>query len=60
MSRLIATLLAAALFISGALGKTVTGVFKSEVARQQNGQYITKFMFEGKANPRVRMGCANV
>lgn len=47
MSRLIATLLAAALFISGALGKTVTGVFKSEVARQQNGQYITKFMFEG-------------
>uniref|UniRef100_A0A8C6V384 G protein-coupled receptor 180 n=1 Tax=Neogobius melanostomus TaxID=47308 RepID=A0A8C6V384_9GOBI len=53
MSRLFARFLAAALFISDALGKSVTGVFKSEVARQQNGQYITKFMFGGDSGRLV-------
>ncbi|XP_023275944.1 integral membrane protein GPR180 [Seriola lalandi dorsalis] len=47
MSCLLVTLVAAVLFSSGALGKTVTGLFKSEVARQQNGQFITKFMYQG-------------
>ncbi|XP_039998562.1 integral membrane protein GPR180-like [Xiphias gladius] len=47
MSCLLAALVAAALFSSGALGKTLTGLFKSEVARQQNGQFITKFMYQG-------------
>ncbi|XP_054479622.1 integral membrane protein GPR180 [Anoplopoma fimbria] len=32
---------------SEALGKSVTGLFKSEVARQQNGQFITTFMYQG-------------
>ncbi|XP_059183525.1 integral membrane protein GPR180 [Centropristis striata] len=48
MSRLLAALVAAALLSSGAFGKTVTGLFQSEAARQQNGQFITKFMYQGE------------
>uniref|UniRef100_A0A1A8RRM8 G protein-coupled receptor 180 n=1 Tax=Nothobranchius rachovii TaxID=451742 RepID=A0A1A8RRM8_9TELE len=47
MSRLFATLVAAVLLGSEASGKTVTGLFRSEAARQENGQFITKFMFQG-------------
>lgn len=47
MSYLLATLVAAVLLSSEGLGKTVTGLFKSEVARQENGQFITKFMYQG-------------
>ncbi|KAM7365254.1 hypothetical protein PAMP_016198 [Pampus punctatissimus] len=47
MSYVIATLLATILLSSDAFGKTLTGLFKSEVARQQNGQFITKFMYQG-------------
>lgn len=47
MSYLLATFIAVALLTSEAFGKTVTGLFKSEVARQQNGQFITKFMYQG-------------
>ncbi|KAM7375019.1 hypothetical protein PAMA_014215 [Pampus argenteus] len=47
MSYVIATLLATTLLTSDAFGKTLTGLFKSEVARQQNGQFITKFMYQG-------------
>lgn len=48
MSCLLATLVAALLLGSHASAKTVTGLFKSEVARQQSGQFITKFMYQGK------------
>ncbi|CAL8290796.1 unnamed protein product [Lota lota] len=34
-------------FPAGGFGKTVTGLFKSEVAREQNGQFITLFMYQG-------------
>ncbi|XP_072250344.1 integral membrane protein GPR180 [Leuresthes tenuis] len=47
MWRLLATLAAAALLSSEASGKTVSGLFKSEAARQQKGQFITKFMYQG-------------
>ncbi|XP_071371223.1 integral membrane protein GPR180 [Centroberyx affinis] len=47
MSYLIAALVAAVLWSPEAFGKTVTGLFKSEVAREQNGQFITKFMYQG-------------
>lgn len=50
MSYLLATLVAVVLLGSEALGKTVTGLFKSEAARQQNGQFITKFMYQGNVN----------
>ncbi|XP_038853038.1 integral membrane protein GPR180-like [Salvelinus namaycush] len=33
------------LCIPATFGKTVSGVFKSDAAREQNGQYITKFMY---------------
>ncbi|XP_061522528.1 integral membrane protein GPR180 isoform X2 [Phycodurus eques] len=29
-------------------GKTVSGLFKTEVARQHKGQFITKFMYQGE------------
>ncbi|XP_036401867.1 integral membrane protein GPR180-like [Megalops cyprinoides] len=29
-------------------GKTVSGLFKSDAARENNGQYITRFLFHGK------------
>ncbi|KAK7893076.1 hypothetical protein WMY93_022228 [Mugilogobius chulae] len=47
MSRLLARCLCLLLLLSETWGKTVTGVFRSEVARERNGQYITKFMFGG-------------
>lgn len=50
MSYLLATFAAALLLSSGTFGKTVTGTFKSDVARQQNGQFITKFMYQGNVN----------
>ncbi|XP_063323906.1 integral membrane protein GPR180 [Pelmatolapia mariae] len=46
MSYLLATLAAVLLLTSEASGKTVTGLFKSEAARQQKGQFITKFMYQ--------------
>lgn len=53
MSRTFAALLAAALLGAQTLGKTVTGLFKSEVARQQSGQFITTFMYQGNAAANV-------
>lgn len=47
MSCLLVSVIAVILFSSEAFGKTVTGLFRSEVARQQNGQFITKFMYQG-------------
>ncbi|KAM4601598.1 integral membrane protein GPR180 [Polymixia lowei] len=47
MHYLIATVMAILLCTPCAFGKTVTGFFKSEVAREQNGQFITKFMYQG-------------
>ncbi|XP_034029717.1 integral membrane protein GPR180 isoform X2 [Thalassophryne amazonica] len=47
MFYLIATIVAAMLFSSEVFGKTVTGLFKTEAARKQNGQFITKFMYQG-------------
>jgi len=47
MSGSFATLVVAALLGSEALGKSVTGLFGSEAARQQKGQFITKFMYQG-------------
>ncbi|CAG5933086.1 integral membrane protein GPR180 [Menidia menidia] len=47
MRRLAAALLAVLLLGSGASGKTVSGLFKSEAARQQKGQFISKFMYQG-------------
>ncbi|MED6242841.1 hypothetical protein ATANTOWER_010533 [Ataeniobius toweri] len=47
MSRLSATLAAALLISLEASGKTVRGLFRSEAARQENGQFITKFMYQG-------------
>ncbi|KAM4538151.1 integral membrane protein GPR180 [Fundulus diaphanus] len=48
MSRLSAALVAALLLSLEASGKTVSGLFRSEAARQQNGQFITKFMYQGR------------
>lgn len=50
MSLLLAALLTAVLFSPGGHGKTVVGLFKSESARHQNGQFITKFMYQGSVN----------
>lgn len=50
MSHLLATLAAVLLLTSEASGKTVTGLFKSEAARQQKGQFITKFMYQGNVD----------
>lgn len=50
MSYLLATFVAAVLLSSETFGKTVTGTFKSDVARQQNGQFITKFMYQGNVD----------
>lgn len=50
MSQVFATLIAALLFTSESVGKTVTGMFNSELARQQNGQFITTFMYQGNVN----------
>ncbi|KAJ8003836.1 hypothetical protein DPEC_G00152540 [Dallia pectoralis] len=37
----------ACMLCTPAFGKTVSGVFRSDSAREQNGQYITKFMYHG-------------
>lgn len=50
MSQVFASLIAALLFSSETVGKTVTGMFSSELARQQNGQFITTFMYQGNVN----------
>lgn len=47
MSCVLVSVVAVALFSSEAFGKTVTGLFRSEAARQQSGQFITKFMYQG-------------
>ncbi|XP_017285538.1 integral membrane protein GPR180 [Kryptolebias marmoratus] len=49
MSRLSAALAAALLLSLEASGKTLQGLFRTEAARQENGQFITKFMFQGGA-----------
>lgn len=60
MSHLLATLVVAVLLGSKALGKTVTGLFQSEVARQQSGQFITKFMYQGNGNGNVNVNVSDV
>lgn len=50
MSPLLAALLSAVLFSPEGYGKTVAGLFKSESARYQNGQFITRFMYQGSVN----------
>ncbi|XP_064875000.1 integral membrane protein GPR180-like [Oncorhynchus nerka] len=45
MYPLMFTLTAYLLCIPATFGKTVSGVFKSDAAREQNGQYITQFMY---------------
>lgn len=47
MLPLLPSLITAVLLGSEALGKTVTGLFKSETARRQHGQFITGFMYQG-------------
>lgn len=47
MWRLSATLVVALLLSLKASGKSVRGVFRGEAARQENGQFITKFMYQG-------------
>ncbi|KAJ0009478.1 hypothetical protein NQD34_001180 [Periophthalmus magnuspinnatus] len=47
MRRLLALFMCVLRLLPETWGKTVTGVFKSEVARERYGQYITKFMFGG-------------
>ncbi|XP_054653763.1 integral membrane protein GPR180 isoform X3 [Dunckerocampus dactyliophorus] len=49
MSYLLPAVIAAALLASQALGKTVRGLFQSEVARLHKGQFITQFMYRGDA-----------
>lgn len=44
------TLTAFLLCSPATFGKTVSGVFKSDAAREQNGQYITKFMYNGRCS----------
>lgn len=50
MSPLLAALLTAVLFSRQGHGKTVAGLFKSESARHHNGQFITRFMYQGSVN----------
>ncbi|XP_054881021.1 integral membrane protein GPR180 isoform X2 [Poeciliopsis prolifica] len=47
MSRLSATLAVLLLLSLKASGKTVRGAFRSGAAKQENGQFITKFMYQG-------------
>ncbi|XP_027131853.1 integral membrane protein GPR180 [Larimichthys crocea] len=46
MSCAVAAFVAVLLLSSEARGKTVSGLFRSEAARQQKGQFITKFMYQ--------------
>lgn len=57
MSYILATFVAAILFGSEAFGKTVTGLFKSEVAREQKGQFISKFMYQGNDADELLLTC---
>lgn len=50
MSPLLSSLLIVILFSLEAHGKTITGYFRSESARRQNGQFITRFMYQGNVN----------
>lgn len=50
MYPLMFTLTAFLLCSPATFGKTVSGVFKSDAAREQNGQYITKFMYNGRCS----------
>lgn len=50
MSSVLAALLTVILFSPEAHGKTITGYFRSETARRQNGQFITRFMYQGNIN----------
>ncbi|ROK31086.1 Integral membrane protein GPR180 [Anabarilius grahami] len=36
------------LLFSSAAGKTISGVFRSDAARENNGQYITRFLYRGE------------
>lgn len=47
MSPVLAALLTTILVSPEVCGKTITGYFKSESARRQNGQFITRFMYQG-------------
>ncbi|XP_029942405.1 integral membrane protein GPR180 [Salarias fasciatus] len=47
MWRFSLALVSVGLFGSEVCGKTVTGLFRSEAARRQRGQFITKFMYQG-------------
>ncbi|XP_068612601.1 integral membrane protein GPR180 [Brachionichthys hirsutus] len=47
MSRFLASLTAVVMLGSAARGKTVTGLFRSKDARRQNGQFVTRFMYQG-------------
>uniref|UniRef100_A0AAV2L938 Ig-like domain-containing protein n=1 Tax=Knipowitschia caucasica TaxID=637954 RepID=A0AAV2L938_KNICA len=49
MWRLLALFLAFSLSITETCAKTVTGAFKSEVARERDGQFITTFRFGGES-----------
>lgn len=50
MSPVLAALLTVILFSPEAHGKTITGYFRSESARRHNGQFITRFMYQGNIN----------
>lgn len=53
----LAALVAVVLLSSEVFGKTVTGLFKSEAARQQKGQFITKFMYQGNDADVLLLTC---
>lgn len=60
MSHVLVSVVAVMLFSPEAFGKTVTGLFKSEAARQQRGQFITRFMYQGNdaAAPLLTCHCS--
>uniref|UniRef100_UPI0037E7E960 integral membrane protein GPR180 n=1 Tax=Semicossyphus pulcher TaxID=241346 RepID=UPI0037E7E960 len=47
MSCMLVSVVAVVLLSSEVWGKTVTGLFQSDAARQQSGQFITTFMYQG-------------
>ncbi|MBN3318655.1 GP180 protein, partial [Atractosteus spatula] len=48
MHPMLLVLYACTSFVPSANGKTVSGLFRSETARENIGQYITKFLFHGE------------
>ena len=56
MARLLCALAAAVLLGSGVRGKTVTGLLRSDAARETRGQFISSFMYQGNRGG----GAANV